>query len=437
MHKLLERQIQKHLGRAEALSPELRAFLQDVSAAYEAADQDRRLVEHSLDEMSTELVQRNQALGESEERYRRIVETATEGILLTDPDDRITFANHRMAEILGVGVSELIGHPTTEFIGPNSHHRADRLDEAMTQIGDRQLRRKDGGACWAIQSTAPILDASGRYQGGLAMFTDITERKRAETEVRRAFDRLKEVDESRSQFINNAAHELGTPLTPIKLQVHLLRTSYWKDLTPAQQKTTLILERNVERLAQLVGDVLDVARIQSGKLSIRFQKAAIGPMVRDAIESFHAAAVNRGVTLEVAAEGDLECHVDPRRLGQILYNLLSNALKFTPAGGRINVVVRPMDDHAQIVVRDSGRGISPTDLPKLFQPFSQVHDVMQVSAPGTGLGLFICRGMVEQMGGRIWCESAGIGKGASFFVELPLAAKTLRRAGAVPASQSA
>lgn len=426
MHKLLQRQVQKHLGNAKDLPASMRAFLEDVSAAYEAADTDRLLVERSLELTSQELMQRNHALRESEARYRRMVETATEGIWLTDTHDRITFANERMADITGYPVKEILGRSMYDFL------ETDPAQSVMRRSGpqstDYQLRRKDGTNSWAIVSTAPILGANSQYQGGLAMFTDITERKRAETEVLSAFERLKELDVFRSQFINNAAHELGTPLTPIKLQVHLLRTAYWKDLDPAQQKATVILERNVERLSQLVGDILDVAKIQSGKLNLKFQKAAISPMVRDATESFQAAALNKGITLEVAADPALECHVDPRRLGQILYNLLTNALKFTPPGGRISVLARHVGEFAQIIVRDTGRGIAPEGVQKLFQPFSQVHDTMQVSAPGTGLGLFICRGMVDQMGGRIWCESAGVGKGSNFFVELPLASLTERLA---------
>jgi PAS domain S-box-containing protein len=426
MHKLVARQVRKHLGDVEKLPPEMRAFIADVSAAYEAADADRLLVERSLELTSQELMHRNQALRESELRYRRIVETATEGILLTDPQGKITFANERMADILGWHVEELLGRSRSDFI-----EKADgggESDEHVAQASDQELRRKDNSTCWAIVSSAPIHDADGAYQGGLAMFTDITARKRAETEVRRAYERLKELDEFRSQFINNAAHELGTPLTPIKLQVHMLRNAYWKDLDPAQQKATKILERNVERLAQLVGDILDVAKIQSGKLNLKFQKATIAPMVRDAAESFQAAALDKSITLEVAAESGLECHVDPRRLGQILYNLITNALKFTPANGKISVVARRIGDFAQIVVHDTGRGIAPEDVAKLFRPFSQVHDMMQVTAAGTGLGLFISRGMAEQMGGRIWCESAGIGKGCNFFVEIPLASTIERRA---------
>ena len=437
MHKLLERQLRKHLGDAKALPPSLQAFLADVSAAYEAADADRAIVERSLELTSQELLQRNQALRESENRYRRIVETATEGVLLTDTDDRITFANERMGEIVGCKAEALIGHSMSAYLTIRDAQDTTpdpQMDGAQAQ--DYEIQRLDGSRCWAIVSSAPILDAGGRNQGGLAMFTDITARKRAETEVRRGYERLKELDEFRSQFINNAAHELGTPLTPIKLQVHMLRNAYWKNLDPAQQKATQILERNVERLSQLVGDILDVAKIQSGKLNLKFQKAALAPMVRDATESFQAAALNKGISLEVAAEGDLECHVDPRRVGQILYNLLSNALKFTPPSGKISVAARRVGDFAQVVVHDSGRGIAPEDVAKLFLPFSQVHDMMQVTAPGTGLGLFICRGMAEQMGGRIWCESAGAGKGSNFFVEIPLASTIERRARATAADAS-
>jgi hypothetical protein len=270
------------------------------------------------------------------------------------------------------------------------------------------------------------------------MVTDITGRKRAETELRNAYERLKEHDQFRSQFINNAAHELGTPLTPIKLQVHLLKTAYLNSADAHQVKAIEILDRNVERLAQLVGDILDVSKLQSGRMNLKFERLPVARLLHEAVESFQAAAISKGVSLETSCDPALEAHVDPRRFGQIVYNLLNNGLKFTPAGGKIHVLSRAIGDTAQIVVKDTGRGIKADDLLKLFQPFTQVHDPMQMSAPGTGLGLFISRGIAEQMGGRIWCESAGPGKGSSFFVEFPLA-KTLprKRNAAVPVATTA
>lgn len=432
MHKLLERQLRKHFGSVEAAPISIKAWLEDVDAAYQASDQDRLLVERSLELASQELLQRNAALLESEERYRRIVETATEGICLLGPHNKTTFVNERLAEMLGYGVGELIGRSLFEFMVPTNPSRVEpdleHIGTGEKQEHDVRLRRKDGSEVWAILSTSPILDRDGTYQGALGMITDITARKRAETELRNAYERLKELDQFRSQFINNAAHELGTPLTPIKLQVHLLRNAYAKNLDAKQEKGLEILDRNVDRLGQLVQDILDVAKIQSGRLNLKFQRSSLAPTVREASESFMASAVTRGITLESSCEPRMECHIDAGRLSQVLYNLLNNALKFTPSGGKIQVIGRQVGERAQVIVRDSGRGLDATAISKLFQPFSQVHDTMQVNAPGTGLGLFICRGIVEQMGGRIWCESPGLTKGASFYCEFPLA-KTIARSG--------
>src|SRR5205823_5807217 len=149
---------------------------------------------------------------------------------------------------------------------------AGRLDERRQGMrGHHEVRfmRGDGSDLWTILSASPILDLKGEYQGALAMITDITDRKRAEDELRNSFERLQELDRFRTQFINNAAHELGTPLTPIKLQVHLLRNAFAGSLDPSLAKTTEILERNVERLSQLVTDILDVSKIQSGRLNLK------------------------------------------------------------------------------------------------------------------------------------------------------------------------
>lgn len=421
MHKLLERQLRKHFGSLEAVPQSLRAALDDIDAAYQANDNDRALVERSLELTSQELMARNTALRESEARYRRMVETATEGIWLVGPHDEITFANERLAEMLGYRVQELLGRNMFDFLSTELPPEA--TDQAGTwppASHDYRLRRKDGATAWAIASTTPIWDQHGEYLGGLGMFTDITARKRVEEELVNAFERLKELDQFRVQFINNAAHELGTPLTPIKLQVHLLRKTLWERLDPGQRKALEILDRNVERLTQLVSDILDVGKIQAGRLNLRLEAAPLGPILKEAADSFQEAALAKHITLEMSAAPGLQCLVDRRRLGQVLYNLLGNALKFTPAGGKVTLAARRINSDAQIAVRDTGRGLHAGDIPKLFRPFSQVHDTMQVTAPGTGLGLFISRGLLEEMSGRIWCESAGPGKGANFIVELPL-----------------
>jgi len=240
-------------------------------------------------------------------------------------------------------------------------------------------------------------------------------------ELTSAYARLQELDSFRTQFINNAAHELGTPLTPIKIQVHLLRQAMRENATPQSEKSIATLQRNLDRLADLVRDVLDAARLQSDRFKLEVAPFPLGPLVTDIIDTFEPQATQAGVKLELSLPERLAREPvlgDQRRLSQVLFNLLSNALKFTPAGGHVRVRVEADAREATIRVADTGQGIRKERIVELFRPFSQVHDTM-LTRGGTGLGLYISKGIVEGSGGRIWAESDGLGHGATFAFTVP------------------
>lgn len=246
-------------------------------------------------------------------------------------------------------------------------------------------------------------------------------------ELQSANERLRELDQLKTQFLNNAAHELRTPLTPIKLQMHLLKTSRAGPVDERQQKALHLMDRNIERLNVLVQDLLEVARLQAGKLTMQKQRTDLHKLIDEAVESFRESALLAGVALEHGPGGEpLVADADPKRVIQVMFNLLNNAIKFTPAGGRVSVEASRSGDAALVRVRDSGRGLQGEDIPRLFTPFTQVHGGLEVTQPGSGLGLYICRGIVEQHGGRIWAESPGLGKGSTFSFALPLAAPPQR-----------
>jgi signal transduction histidine kinase len=254
-----------------------------------------------------------------------------------------------------------------------------------------------------------------------------TLKRRAERafDLQRQNERLAEMDALKTQFINNAAHELGTPLTPIVLQMQLLKKHNAHALDDKQQRALTILDRNIERLNGLVQDLLEVTRLQAGKLNVLLRAVDMDELAREAVDSFAEPARRAGVEVRYEGEPAVMVQADARRVIQVLFNLLNNALKFTPEGGRVSLRVERQGGAALVRVRDTGRGIEPASLGKLFQPFSQVHDTMEMTKPGAGLGLFICKGIVEQHGGRIWAESAGRGQGATFCFTLPLASVPL------------
>lgn len=237
----------------------------------------------------------------------------------------------------------------------------------------------------------------------------------------RQLHRLREVEQLKDQFFNAAAHELGAPLTSIRLQVALLRRTLQSEAgsDPTRMRAFEILERNVQRLSQLDQDILDVARLQAGHFSVNKRPMQVADVVRDVTETFEAAARAAGIRLGTSCPPTLAIEADPQRLSQVLLNLVSNAVKFTPSGGMVRIEGDVVGRECRLVVRDTGLGLRPDQIEQLFQPFSQVLGPDQPRGVGTGLGLFVSRGIVELHGGRIWCESNGPGHGSAFIVALP------------------
>lgn len=231
--------------------------------------------------------------------------------------------------------------------------------------------------------------------------------------------RLREMDAFRTRFLNMAAHELNTPLTPLRLQMHLLLSGGLGALDEKQKRAVEIASRNVGRLSSVVKEMLEVARLEGGGLRFRVETFPLAYAVKEAVESFEEAARGIGVTLKANVPADIIVKTDRQRLVQVFFNLVSNALKFTPAGGQVTISAKSAGDQLTLDVKDSGVGLTHQQISRLFQPFTQVHeDVMTVE--GTGLGLYICRGLVETMGGTIACSSEGHGKGTTFRIVMPL-----------------
>lgn len=363
-------------------------------------------------------------LRESEDRFRTLSDATFEGIVIHE-HGRILQCNRSFARLFGFAQSEVAGRSVLDFFAPESQGPvSERLRLPSDQPYEATGLCRDG-----TRLDLELVARSIPYQGKPARVTavrDVTERKRAEREAREREtlqalnDRLREIDRLKTQFINNAAHELGTPLTPIKIQAHILRGGSLGPLTPRQERALVILQRNVEHLAILVKDVLDAARVQAGKLAVTFTPTELDKVLAESVESFQDTAEAQGVRLEFEAPKGIVARIDRARITQVVFNLLQNALKFTPHGGIITVRARATPDEVIVEVQDTGAGIPTSEIGKLFQPFSQVHDRMQAVDSGTGLGLYVARGIIEQHGGSISCASAGSGHGSTFRFALPL-----------------
>lgn len=228
------------------------------------------------------------------------------------------------------------------------------------------------------------------------------------------------VSELKTRFMNVAAHELATPLTPIVIQMRLLRPMA-AAMAPEARKSVEILGRSLDRLNLLVRDILDGSRLQADKLPLAADDIDLGALLAAGTESYLSAAGAAGVRLELHAPPGLQVRGDASRLHQVVANLLGNALKFTPAGGSVRVEARREGAEVRVEVTDTGAGFPPDQVELLFQPFSQLHESSPDRGRGTGLGLYIVRGIVERHGGHIGARSRGPGSGATFWFTLPLA----------------
>jgi signal transduction histidine kinase len=238
-------------------------------------------------------------------------------------------------------------------------------------------------------------------------------------EINRDVTREREVDRMKTEFVSLVSHELRTPLTSIKGFADLLLDGEAGDVTEEQREFLSIIRNNSDRLTTLVSNLLDVARIESGTLTVKRSSLDLGRLVDDVSRSLRPAAEAKGQRLLVTHPPILPAVLgDAGHLAEIVTNLLSNAIKYTPAGGSIDVAVQALDGRIRIDVADSGIGLSPDDQHRLFTKFFRAENDATRAVSGTGLGLYITKGLVELQGGEICVTSDGPGRGSTFSVEL-------------------
>jgi signal transduction histidine kinase len=232
-------------------------------------------------------------------------------------------------------------------------------------------------------------------------------------------ERLHELDQMKDDFVASVSHELRTPLTSIRGYLELLREGDAGELSHEQRKFVLIVERNADRLLRLVGDLLFVAQVEAGKITLDPQSIDLEELVHQSVDAAQPTATERGIEIALDLDGLDEVHADRARLGQVLDNLISNALKFTAPGGRVTVRTSRTTDVSVIEVSDDGMGVSEQDQVQLFERFFRTTGATDRAIQGTGLGLAIVKAIVEAHGGVITVQSVE-GEGTVFRVELPL-----------------
>jgi signal transduction histidine kinase len=276
----------------------------------------------------------------------------------------------------------------------------------------RRLRR-DGGIIEASLAVSPIKDKDDNVLGFLHLAKDVTEEKRYE-------QRLKELDKMKSDFVSNVSHELRTPLTSIKGSVDNMLDSITGPLNEKQTRYLTRIKANTDRLARLINDLLDLSRIEAGKIDLRPTNLSLVTLIKEVAESLRPVAAEKLIHLEILTnETSVTAWADRDKITQVLMNLMGNALKFTPLHGKITVAVeRNGSEWVQVSVTDTGPGIPSEEVNKIFDKFYQISQVTDWKAKGTGLGLAISKALVETHGGKIWVEW-GEDRGSTFSFTLP------------------
>lgn len=361
-------------------------------------------------------------------RLAAVVDSSEDAIIGVDTDGAVVTWSQGAEALYGFD-DEVIGRQLAEIYVPEDRHQEWDAMLASLAGGERVARfdtkrlSKSKELKDVSVAASPIVDPDGQIVGASLTEHDASDRKRAEalrlarTRQEDEVAKWQELDRLRGDFMNRASHELNTPLTPVLLQVQALRDS--TGLTEKQQSDLAVVERNVLRLADLVKDLLRASKLTSGRIELNAEALDMRELVAHAVETFAAQASARNVELHANATGPMPAYADADRATQVLFNLLGNALKYTPSGGSIDVVSTEREGMFTLTITDSGLGFPEEKRPLLFSPFGCLHDDVAGAPPGNGLGLFISKGIVEGSGGEMWAQSAGVGEGATFGFTLP------------------
>jgi len=365
------------------------------------------------------------ALHESENRYRRIVETSLEGIVSVDTRYVTTYANDRIADMLGYEKEALLGRKLTDFMPPDQLPNPEQEAELMSghdHTYERCFRKRDGEELWTLISPCGMFDEQGQFTGSFAMVTDITERKRAEMQLLEMKNRAEAANKAKSEFLANMSHEIRTPLNGIMGMLQLVEMT---ELDDKQQDYIQTAQKSSQRLSRLLSDILDLSRIEAGKFFLCELEFSVKRLKYSLTELLGVAAEDKGLVLEFHIDDRIPAILkgDEHRLLQILFNLVGNAIKFTESGViRVEVVPLPhaAEDHALLlfIVSDTGIGIADHKMIEIFEPFVQGEDSLTKRFQGAGLGLSIVQKLVKLMGGSLSVDSAE-GEGTAIYLSLP------------------
>jgi PAS domain S-box-containing protein len=360
-----------------------------------------------------------QSADEQRARAEALFYSIGDGAIATDEFGKITRANAIARHILGFKKSELIGEWfPRKIITVNANNEVINLiDRPITKaflmgrpITEKTYyRHKNGQKIPMAVNVSPIL-VDGKPRGAIEVFRDIS------------FEQ--EVDRMKSEFISLASHQLRTPLSAIKTYSHMLTGGYMGKITPEQRQSLETIIQATDRMNELISTLLNITRMESGSIALNLRPLTVSSLIEGVLRELSLPAAEKSIALllKTVGSGPKTIKTDRVILKEIVSNLISNAIKYTPEKGRIKVTVRLRKRNVLIHVNDTGWGIPKFSQDQVFSKFFRGHNIVKRETSGTGLGLYLVKGLVDSLDGRIWFKSHE-GVGSDFFVELPRASR--------------
>lgn len=385
------------------------------------------------------------ALRESEQRYATLAQAAPVGIFRTNNLGDCLYVNERWCEISGLTADEAVGPGWANGIHPDDHELVAAELYAAAQANrpfglEYRFINAAGQITWVYGQSVAERDDAGSIVGYIGTLTDISDRKRAEAKLQLANEELMRATRLKDEFLANMSHELRTPLNAILGMTEGLQEEVFGIVNDKQLNALHAVEKSATHLLSLINDILDVAKIESGQVILEYSKVSVQQLCSSSLSFVKQQAFKKNIQLHTEVAPHLDTiSVDEVRIRQVLINLLTNAVKFTPEGGTVNLTVSllPQENtsptYLHIAVTDTGIGISPENRAKLFKPFAQIDGALNRKHSGTGLGLALVKQIVELHGGKVGLTSE-LGVGSCFTIDLPYAPRIhlSNQAGSLP-----
>ena len=358
------------------------------------------------------------SLKASEEKYRALIEASDDIIFQLDVSGKIEYISPRVTALYGWDVSELTGEYiklTTPRAELSNAFKAIRTVLKGGTLKNFEITQRDKfGRLIPMEVNASPIMKNDKIVGIHGIMRDISERKHTEIELRRVNESLKEHDKMKNEFVSMVSHELRTPLCIFKNIVSNIMAGVFGKINPKLHNNLEMANSNIDRLARIVNDFLDVSKIEAGKMRLNIASVEMQNMISEVVETFLPLIHSKNLHIKVVMQDKpIMVSADKDKLIQVLTNLLSNSVKFTPPRGVITVTMNNYNEQVAVAVSDTGIGIDAQNIEKLFDRYFQVQKTITAAIPGTGLGLAIVKELVEMHGGKVWAESE-LGKGSTF-----------------------